>query len=219
VATRLGNNERVFRAALRHSRLVRALRLGIPLSVGIGCVAIYVVFKLLDPLGVLAKLPIGADGVVVSGTKIVMQQPRLKGFTKDKRPYSLIAKTAAQDITKPEILELQDIRAVLDTENQGNVELLARDGIYDNKAERLKLEHNVIVRSPEFELHLSEAVIDVRSGHVVSDHPIEVRMLQATINANRLEVVESGAAIRFERGVTMVIDGNAIGNIVAAESQ
>ena len=31
-------------------------------------------------------------------------------------------------------------------------------------------------------------------------------MLQGTINANRLEVAESGAVIRFERGVTLVID-------------
>ena len=46
----------------------------------------------------------------------------------------------------------------------------------------------------------------VRGGTVVSENPVEIQMLQGTLKANRIEVAESGAIIRFEGGVTLVID-------------
>ena len=64
----------------------------------------------------------------------------------------------------------------------------------------------VVVTSPEYEVQLRDALVHVRAGNVVSDNPVEVKMLQGTITANRLVVSESGAVIRFERGVTLVFD-------------
>jgi lipopolysaccharide export system protein LptC len=55
-----------------------------------------------------------------------------------------------------------------------------------------------------FEVYLSEAVVDIHSSNVVSEKPVEVRMQQGVINANRMEVVDSGEVIRFGGGVTMV---------------
>jgi hypothetical protein len=44
-----------------------------------------------------------------------------------------------------------------------------------------------------------------------------VKMLQGTVNANRLEVTESGAVIRFSGGVTLIIeDDNSIKNVIGA---
>jgi lipopolysaccharide export system protein LptC len=52
---------------------------------------------------------------------------------------------------------------------------------------------------------------------VVSEQPVEVKMLQGTVKANRLEVTESGAIIRFSGGVTLVIeDDNSIKKITGA---
>ena len=49
-------------------------------------------------------------------------------------------------------------------------------------------------------------MVQIKAGHVVSEQPVEVRFLQGKLNANRLEVQESGAVVRFDRGVTMVIE-------------
>ena len=57
-----------------------------------------------------------------------------------------------------------------------------------------------------YEAQLSEAVIDIRNGNVVSEKPVEVKMLNGTVNANRLEVIESGDVIRFDGGVTVTLD-------------
>ncbi|HVR57590.1 MAG TPA: hypothetical protein VMT72_12270, partial [Pseudolabrys sp.] len=104
---------RVFRAALRHSRFVRFLRIGIPAFVVVGVLMIFLSVYVLDPLRHLAKLP-SIGGLVVSGTSITMQQPRMAGYTQDRRPYVVTARAATQDITKPETFQLQDLNATME---------------------------------------------------------------------------------------------------------
>ena len=98
-----GDSERAFRVARRHSRLVRILRVAIPLAVVAGLTAITLV-TYYNPLRVLNKLPIDISNLVVSGSKVTMEQPRLSGFTKDARAYEFTADAAAQDLTKPDIV-------------------------------------------------------------------------------------------------------------------
>jgi lipopolysaccharide export system protein LptC len=164
-------------------------------------------------------LPIGADGLVVSGSKITMQLPRLVGFTKDAREYRVTARTAAQDITKPDAVELQDIHATMATREQGNIEVTARDGVYDGKTEKLTLQNRVVVRSQAYEAHLTQAVVGIRNGHVVSEQPVVVKMLQGTLKASRLEVIDSGEVIRFDRGVNLVLEGEGLRNKLTTETR
>jgi len=196
---------RAIRAAMRHSRFVRFTRVALPLVV-VAAVAAVGVYRWLDPMQALSKLPVGADGVVLSGTKIVMQQPRLNGFTKDERPYTMTARTAAKDLANPDMLELQDVHATMVMPDRRNAVVTARDGLYNAKAETMRLQHNVVVTTPEYQVLLNDALMHTKAGRVVSEEPVVVNMLQGTINANRLEILESGAIIKFERGVTMVID-------------
>ena len=72
----------------------------------------------LDPLKVLVRLPIDAGRLVISGTKITMEAPKLSGYTKDRRWYELTANAAAQDITKPDLIELNEIRAKIEAEDK-----------------------------------------------------------------------------------------------------
>ena len=202
------DNRRAFRAAMRHSRLVRITRVGLPVAIALFA-AVFGVYRWLDPVRALARLPVTTDGVVLSGTKIVMRQPRLTGYTKDERPYTLTARSAAKDLTNPDALELTDITTTILMQDGRNVELTATEGFYDGKAETIRLFKGVVVSSPEYEVQLRDALVNVRAGSVVSDNPVEVKMLQGTVTANRLEVTESGSVIRFDRGVTLVIDREA----------
>jgi lipopolysaccharide export system protein LptC len=206
VAANRDDSQRKYRAAARHSLLVRFLRLAIPAGVLVSVLAAFVVVKVLDPLRELMKLPIDIGGLVVSGTKIVMQQPRLAGFTKDSRPYVVTARAAAQDVTKPDQLELEDIRATIDMKDNGAVEMLAHSGIFETKSDRLTLQRSIQINSANYQAHLTEAVVNFRAGHVVSEKPVEITMLKGTINANRFELLNSGEIIRFEQGVTVVLN-------------
>jgi len=207
-----GDSERAFRSARRHSRLVRFLRVALPLAV----VFITVGMSLLtwfNPLRMLATLPVNVNDLVVSGSKITMEQPRVNGFTKDQRAYEFTAEAAAQDLTKPDIVELRNINAKIEMEDKSTINMKAATGVYDTKREMLRLEGNILLTSTNGNTgKLTEAVVDVRKGNVVSDQPVELEMLQGILNANQLEVVDSGTLIRFHGGVSMVLmlNGTAV---------
>jgi lipopolysaccharide export system protein LptC len=195
--------DRTFRAARRHSRLVRILRITVPVTVVIGLIIVTLI-TYFNPLRMLTKLPINIDNLVVSGTKVTMEQPRLAGFTSDARAYELTADTAAQDMTRPDIVELRNIRAKVEMQDKTSMEMTAVSGIYDAKGETLKLDREILLRSSTgYQGRLSEALIDIRKGNVVSEHPVEVKLLQGTLNANRLDILDSGDLVRFHGGVVM----------------
>jgi len=205
VASRRDDNVAVFRGAARHSRHVRILRIAIPIGVAL-CLLVIVVATFFNPLRFLYKLPKDMGTLVISGTKITMQQPRLSGFTRDARGYEVSASAAAQDLTKPNMVELQDIRARLDMQDKSQVQLSAATGFYDTKSEILTLGQNIILSSSTgYEGRLSEAIVDIRKGYIVSEKPVEVKLLKGMLNANRLEVIDSGDLLRFGGGVAMTL--------------
>jgi lipopolysaccharide export system protein LptC len=145
-----------------------------------------------------------------------MRQPRMTGYTKDERPYTLTARTAAKDLTNPDILEMEDIRTSIVMQDTRKVEVTARNGLYDSKAETIRLQNNVVVSSADYEVLLQDALVNVKAGSVVSEQPVEVKMLQGTLTASRIEVAESGAVVRFERNVTLILDGDLAPSITGA---
>lgn len=200
-----GNAVRAFRAARRHSRLVRVLRIVIPLAVVVGIAGITLI-TYFNPLRLLTSLPIDVGNVVVSGSKITMERPRISGFTRDARAYELSAESAAQDVTKPDVVELHRVQATVQMQDKSTTKMTADSGLYNSKIETLKLTKNIVLDSSAgYRGLLSEAQIDIRKGHVISDQPVEVTMLQGVLNANRLEIVESGDLLRFDGGVTMTL--------------
>jgi lipopolysaccharide export system protein LptC len=165
-----------------------------------------------NPLRMLAKLPVDVGNLVVSGTKITMEKPHLSGFTRDARAYELTASTAIQDLIKPDIVELHNLRAKVQMQDKSTTEMTALNGIYNSKSETLKLDQDIVLTSSTgYQAQLSEALMDIRKNNVVSERPVKVKMLQGTLNANRLEVVDSGDLVRFGGGVDMVLMLNHAG--------
>jgi len=200
----------VFRAAARHSRFVRFLRFAIPVGI-VAIVAIMLVATFFNPSRLIAAFPIDLSKISLSGTKIIMELPRLSGFTADSRPYELTARAAAQDLTKPEILELKDIDAVVELKDGQHVTIKSINGVYDTKGDLLRLNDHITVNSTSgYEGRLSEATVNVASGSIVSESPVEVKLPNGLLNANRLEVMENGALIVFGGGVEMTLDPDQI---------
>src|SRR5215467_2053730 len=196
--------ERAFRAAVRHSRQIRLLRVAIPIGVGVTLLGALAFTALLQPLRALSKLPVDLGSLVVSGSKIMMQQPKLAGFTRDNRRYDLTAQAAGQDITKPDLVELHGIRATMEMKDKSTFETTAQDGLYNHKTELLTLKDNVVVTSTTgFKAWLSEAVIETKAGKIVSEKPVKVKSGTWTVEGNRMELTDSGEVVRFERGVSV----------------
>ncbi len=198
-----GSNERAFRSARRHSHVVRVLRVVLPALIVVATAGITITTYLNR---LLAPLPAKFDSLVVSGSKITMDHPHMTGFTRDERAYDLSAAAAVQDVSKPNEIEMKSIDAKVQMQDKSTVRLKAPNGFYDSKKETLRLDRDIMITSTTgYEGRLKEARIDIRKGHVQSDRPVEMKMLQGTLNANRLEIVNSGELIRFDRGVHMTV--------------
>ncbi|HEY2138353.1 MAG TPA: LPS export ABC transporter periplasmic protein LptC [Xanthobacteraceae bacterium] len=198
------DREHVFRAATRHSRFVRFLRGAIPVGLVL-IMATILAAPYFKPL-VLRKLPLDPSRLGVSGTKITMEAPRLGGFTRDGRPYDLTASAAAQDLRNPDVLDLKEVHAHVEMLDKSVVDIKAVSGTYDTKADMLWLKQDVKVESTAgYAVSMSVAAVDIKKNKIVSDAPVEVKLSNGTVNANRLEVSENGELMRFDNGVVMNI--------------
>jgi len=200
-----GDSDRAFRSARRHSRWVRVLRIAVPFAVVLGFSAVFLL-AYFNPLRMLHRLPIDVHGLEIKGTKISIDKPHLAGFTRDARSYDLSAAAARQDLAKPDVVELSNLHAKIQMKDKSVVELSAATGLYDSKGETLQLDRNIVITSSTgYRGRLNEAAVDIRSGRVVSKQPVQVDLLQGTLNAKRLEILNSGDLVRFDGGVDMVL--------------
>lgn len=195
-----------FARAARHSRRVRLLRKAIPAVVALVLLLIAGA-SILNPFRLLAKLPININNLTVSGTKITMASPHLTGFTPDQRPYELRAKTATQDVTDPVHVELHDLTSKVQMEDKSTVTMDAVSGLFDTKTQILDLRENIFLQtSTGYEARLTQATVDMAAGTVTSNQPVAVKLLNGTLNANGLNITESGALVVFTGGVSMLLD-------------
>jgi lipopolysaccharide export system protein LptC len=198
-----------FASAARHSRMVRVLRVAVPTAVFLAMASV-VGISVFNPFRILMPaLPVDMDNLVVSGSKITMESPHLSGYTTpDRRPYDLWAKTATQDLTDPDRVELTTLHSKVLMEDQVTTVLLdARTGVFDNKLQTLNLHKDIFLQtSSGYEARLSQAFVDMGKGSVSSDERVDVKLTNGTLSSDKLRITDGGAVIRFEGNVVMNID-------------
>jgi lipopolysaccharide export system protein LptC len=205
-STRRNDTDRVVRIARRHSLLVRVMRIGLPLGVIIGLTAL-VLFSYFKPMQIFDKLPSVSGNLGIQGSKITMQLPKIAGFTRDSRAYELTAENAVQDIAAPDVIELQNLRAKMEMQDKDVVNLTAKAGTYNTKGDKIVLRDQIVVTSGQgYRAKLREAAVDMKGGNVTSEQPVEVTLPNGLLTSNGMEIAESGAVIRFNRGVVLTLD-------------
>jgi lipopolysaccharide export system protein LptC len=194
-----------FAAAARHSRMVRLLRVAVPAAVLLAMAGI-IAISVFNPFRIngLPNLPVDISNLVVSGTKITMETPHLAGFSTDQRPYEVWAKAAIQDLANPDHVELRTLRAKVQMEDKSTVTMDARTGFFDSKQQMLDLRKDIFLQSSTgYEARLSQAYVDINKGSVTSDEHVDVKLLNGTLTADKLRIINSGEIVRFEGNVVM----------------
>jgi lipopolysaccharide export system protein LptC len=191
--------------AVRHSFRVRFLRRVLP-SLAIIILALVAAIAWLDPLRLVRDLPLDVLKLSIKDNKLVMDAPKLSGFTKDGRGYNITARAAAQDLSKTNVIELDGITANFTLSSSGQTELTAVKGVYDAKADTVQLTEGVIIKSTSgYEGKLADAYIEVKKGHVVTANPVDIIFNSGTLRADKMEIFDNGARAMFEGGVVMVV--------------
>jgi lipopolysaccharide export system protein LptC len=197
-----------FAVAARHSRMVRVLRVAVPAAV-ILSMAMIIAVSIFNPFRLLLpKLPVDMGNLVVSGTKVTMESPHMAGYTPDQRPYEVWAKTATQDLTDPDHVDLKTLRAkVLMEDRTTTVTLDALNGLMNTKDQLLDLHKDIFLQtSTGYEARLSQAFVDMAKGTVTSEEHVDVKLLNGTLTSDKLRITGGGELIVFEGNVVMNLD-------------
>ena len=186
-----------FRAAARHSGRVRLLRRFIVLG-AVGSVAAILAFSILDPFRALSS-GVSINRIGLDGTRVTMELPRMAGFQKDGRAYTMKAASGVQDLKRPGVIELTDIEARFALADKSNAEVRAPKGIYDTIAETMDLSGAITVRSDSgYDMALRSARMEFKTSHVRTNDPVDVVMKTGTVKADTMEISENGHKITFE---------------------
>jgi len=196
-----------FAIAARHSRIVRILRVAVPGAVILALTSIILV-SIFNPFRMLLpKLPLDIGNLVVSGTKITMESPHLSGYSPDRRPYEVWAKTAIQDVASPNRVELNTLRSKVAMEDGSTVTLQAVKGLMDTRQQQLELRKDIYLQTTAgYEAWLSQAFVDMGKGTVTSDEHVDVKWVGGTLAADKMKITEGGDNVRFDGNVVMNLD-------------
>jgi lipopolysaccharide export system protein LptC len=136
-----------------------------------------------------------------------MESPHLSGYTPDQRPYELWAKTAVQDITDPDRVELNKLRTKVLMQDGSTLFLDSLTGLFDNKQQTIDLHKDIFLKTTTgYEARLTQAFVDLVRNTVDSDEHVDVKLTNGTLSSDRLHITGGGELIVFEGNVVMHID-------------
>lgn len=192
--------------AMRHSARVSRLRRGILWSAGLIVVSVGLAL-LVSSLRFLPK-DLNLERIALKGTSIVIDGPRLVGYQKDGRPYEIRARQGVQDITHPDVFDLDGLDIRIESAEAGALSMTAAKGHYSARADRAEMSGGVTMRdNKNFDMRLASAVFDLKSSKMTSDKPVKVRLIGGEVDAKSIEFSEKERRASFRGGVHSLIYG------------
>jgi len=171
---RRGLRERAFRSADRHTRLVRFLRVALPLG-AFFCLLYYAVtFGVSWRLG-RGQLRLGE--IEITADDLTMKNPSYFGQAKDGGRYEVRARKAVLELNPQAPIKLIDIDGELIGANAVVTRLKARHGLFDNAKNELELFDGISIEGTNgLRARLSRAMIYSKENRIVSKEPVDVAM-------------------------------------------
>jgi lipopolysaccharide export system protein LptC len=192
-----------FGVAQRHSRRVRVLKLAVPLVAAMIAVAFPVYSYLAAPVSIQVQ----ADGSAFANGKLVMANPKLNGFTKQKLPYSMTALRAIQDVSKQGIIDLEGIDAKLPVSADNVAAINASHGIYNRDGNTMSLTSDVTITTTDgLEAKFKSVFLDIGKGTMKTTDPVDVSRGGSRITADSMSIQDNGKIVVFENRVRVNID-------------
>jgi lipopolysaccharide export system protein LptC len=192
-----------FDRAEKHSRRVRRLKVILPLF----AVVLAVGFAGYSFISTPAPIAIETEGSAFAEGKLVMNSPKLEGFTKDGRPYSVNATRATQDYDRQDIINLDGIDAKMPVEKENWARVEAVGGVYDRTANTLDVPTDIVVTTTDgMVAKLKSAFLDIANGSLKSNTPVDIQSHGSKVTADSMTVLENGKRVIFETRVRVYID-------------
>jgi lipopolysaccharide export system protein LptC len=190
--------EAAFQRAQKHSRAVQFLKLALPVAAILigGCFAAY------SFISVQTSVSFDITESAYTDGKLVMSNPKLDGFTKESRPYSMTASRALQHIDNSGIVDLEGIAARLPVSTKDFATIGAERGVYDRDNDTLDISGAITVKTTDgMTALLKSAFLEIGKGNLATKDPVDIKTSSFRIVADAMNVLENGKVLIFERRV------------------
>jgi lipopolysaccharide export system protein LptC len=145
--------------------------------------------------------------VGLKGSRITIESPKLVGYRKDGRPYELHARVGIQDISTPDVFELEDMEVRMDGGDK-IVTLTSAKGVYNSKREHADLAGGVRIRDDrQFDMNLQSAEMDFKASVMSSNEPVTLKIDNGEVVAKSVEFSQNERRATFTGEVHSVIYG------------
>jgi lipopolysaccharide export system protein LptC len=197
---------RAFRAARRHSVMVRILKVLLPIA-AIGCLGLYVMpgqmsFSIGDATA-------SVDDLAIESGTLKMVNPRLSGVHQTFGRYEIRADAAIQNVKTPDRVALQTISGDMVSPSGDTTQLSAPGGVFQTRERILSLDQGLTIRGRGgLFVSLKSARANIADQLITSDEPVVMRFGDSEIQAQtfKLHTGEARAVftgqvrVRLERG-------------------
>jgi lipopolysaccharide export system protein LptA len=195
------DRERAFAAARRHSRLVRALRVLLPLTT-VGMLAAYAL--VLTVSWQLSTSRLKVAGIQLSADDLKMKDPEYFGVTKEGGRYRVQAKTAEVSLNQNAPIKLIDIGGEMTETNKVVTKLKAKHGLFDNAKGELELFDGIEVDSNNgMVARLKRATMYQKEGRVVSKEAVTANTPTGSVQASSMVMNTKSRLVAFRGAVAV----------------
>ncbi|MBX9589734.1 MAG: LPS export ABC transporter periplasmic protein LptC [Hyphomonadaceae bacterium] len=200
-SARVADRARAFAIARRHSRLVRLLRVALPLAAG-GILAAYAL--LLTVSWHQGKGRIQVSGIQVTADDLTMKDPTYFGVNKDGGRYRVQAKRAVVGLNQSAPIKLIDIGGELMQTGNAVTTLKAKHGLFDNAKGELELFDGIEIDGANgLTARLSRAMVYSKESRVVSKHPVVANTPTGSVQASSMIMNTKTKAVAFRGAVAV----------------
>jgi len=146
------------------------------------------------------NISIGA--VQVEGTNVIVDRPKIDGLQQNGRPFEITARSGTEDILKPNILKLLAVKARITLADLSQLEVWAKDGVYDNQSDTVVLHGDVRIQNTgNYLIEMDQASLNFKTNVFFSDRFSSMRLTNAKIESDTITISNNGDHISFEGGV------------------
>ena len=177
---------RAFGIARRHSILVRAMRVALPM-LALAMLGTYGATTW--RIATLRSAGVQLENIRISSDNLVMAAPKYSGNGKDGSRHTVRARSAETDLLARNRVKLTAIEGEIIQLNGTRIDLTATRGTFEQEAGVLELHEQIDVRSTDgMTANLTSATIFTKENRIVSNEPVTALMPTGSVRARAMEL-------------------------------
>jgi lipopolysaccharide export system protein LptC len=178
----------------RYSRFVGVMKRALPMAAAALLVAV-VAYSLQPRLQNSKKLTLTMQKIGILNNDLMMIKPKLTGADGEGNPYVVTAEEAVQDAHDAKRAQLRHVEADMTLKNGEWLNLTATRGWLDESKQKLRLQGAIDIYTDKgYEAHTTLANVDMHSGVVWGNAPVNGQGPFGTFRADRFRIDRDAAA-------------------------